>query len=99
MILNMTEGEREFRELFWKLHKKYRLNMHLQESVYENKDDSIEIWREDGEKVEIVCRTKEKDIEDCYRRAVADLQHYDKRQEEKRRKKEEEYGRNAADHH
>lgn len=97
MVLMATEAEREFRELFRNLQKKYRLNMHLQASVYERKDDSIDIWRsEDGKKI---CSVREKDIEDCYKRAIADLQYYDKRQEEKRREREERYGRDAADHY
>lgn len=75
-----TEAEREFRELFKRLRKKYHLWMHLHESVYERQDDQIEIWRkEDGKKVETVCRIKEKDIEDCYRKAVIDLEHYEKK--------------------
>lgn len=79
-----TEAEREFRELFKRLRKKYHLRMHLHSSVYEKKDDLIEIWREeDGKIVETVCRVKEKDIEDCYSRAVIDLEHYEKRMQEK----------------
>lgn len=79
-----TEAEREFRELFKRLRKKYHLGMHLSSSIYEKKDDIIEIWRkEDGRAAETVCRVKEKDIEDCYRKAVIDLEHYEKRMQEK----------------
>lgn len=78
MKLHMTEAEKEFRELYGRMRKEYGLWMHLQSSIYERKDDMIEIWRmEDGRNKETVCRVKEKDIEDCYRKAVIDLKHYD----------------------
>lgn len=85
MILEMTEAEREFRALFRELRKKYNLGMHLQTSIYERKDDLIEIWRcdEEGKRVETVCRIKRKDIEDCYKIAIGDLRFYDKRRREK----------------
>ena len=73
-----TEEEREFRKLYRELRKKYGLRMHLSASVYERNDDLIEIWRDrDGREAETVCRIREKDIEDCYRKAVIDLKHYD----------------------
>lgn len=79
------EAEREFRQLYEKLRKKYNLEMHSKSSIYERVDDLIEIWRYEGEKiVETVSRVKEKDIEDCYRRAAADLIWYDKRKSEEK---------------
>lgn len=80
MCLHMTEEEREFRELYGKMRKEYGLWMHLHSSIYEWEDDIIEIWRmEDGKNKEAVCRVKEKDIEDCYKKAIIDLKHYDLR--------------------
>lgn len=73
----MTEAEREFRELYGRMRKEYGLWMHLNASVFEWKDDIIEIWGREGGKKKTVCRVKEKDIEDCYRKAVMDLKHYD----------------------
>ncbi len=73
-----TEGEREFRKLYRELRKKYGLRMHLHDNIYKKKDKVIEIWRDrDGRAAETVCRIREKDIEDCYRKAVIDLKHYD----------------------
>lgn len=81
--VQQTDAEREFRKLFGRLRKKYNLGMHLKASIYEKVDDLIEIWREEGGKaVETVCRIKEKDIEDCYRRAIIDLNYFDKRKSE-----------------
>lgn len=80
MKLHMTEAEREFRELYGRMRKEYSLWMHLHSSIYEREDDIIEIWRmEDGRNKETVCRVKEKDIEDCYKKAIIDLKHYDLR--------------------
>ena len=91
MVLETTGAEQEFRRLFGRLRKKYGLWMHLHSSVYEKQDDLIEIWRmEDGRNKETVCRVKEKDIEDCYRKAVIDLEHYEKRMQEKETCRQEE---------
>lgn len=78
--VQMTEAEREFRKLYLESRKKYNMRMHLTASVYENRDDSIEIWRmEDGKRMETVSRVKRKDIEECYGIAVLDLELYDER--------------------
>lgn len=78
--VQMTEAEREFRKLYLESRKKYNMRMHLTASVYENRDDSIEIWRmEDGKRMETVSRVKRKDIEECYGIAVLDLKFYDER--------------------
>lgn len=80
---NITEASREFDRLYKELSVKYNLGMHTSSSIYERKDDLIEIWRwENGKRVETVCRIKEKDIEDCYKKAIVDLRWYDKRRRE-----------------
>ena len=79
--VQMTKAEREFRELFRELGKKYGLSMHSRSSIYENRDDMIEIWREEGGKTEIISRVKRKDIEECYEIAVVDLKFYDERKQ------------------
>lgn len=85
MILKITEEERRFRELYRRLRKEYGLWMHLYTSVYEEKDDIIEIWQmEDGKNKETICRVKEKNIEDCYKKAVIDLKHYERKMKAKK---------------
>ncbi|MBD5550458.1 MAG: hypothetical protein HDQ96_04675 [Lachnospiraceae bacterium] len=82
--VQQTEAEREFWKLYKRLRKKYHLTMHLSASVYEKRDDSIEIWRdEDGKRAETVCRIKREDIEECYEIAVLDLKFYEKRMQER----------------
>ena len=53
--VQMTKAEREFRELFRELGKKYGLSMHSRSSIYENRDDMIEIWREEGHMPQVIC--------------------------------------------
>lgn len=80
-----SDAMREFQRLFGKLRKKYKLGMHSHESIYENEDSLIEIWRNDenGKRIKTISRVKRKDAEECYRIAASDLMMYDKWQQEK----------------
>lgn len=85
--MDVTEAEKEFNKIYGKMREKYCLKMHSGSSVYRNKDDFIKIWRvgEDGGHIETVSSVKDKDIENCYKKAATDLEFYDRIKTERRR--------------
>ena len=82
---------RKFYEIYRPLQKKYNLRYHMHFSIYESEDDLIEIWEYNGEtRGKCIVREKEKEIIDCYKRAIDDLKNYKQEREGK------EHGRSAA---
>lgn len=80
---------KKFYEIYRPLQKKYNLRYHIHFDIYD--DGLIEIWKYRGETKEIcICRVKEKEDVDCYKRAIEYLKYYGKEREEG------EHGRNTA---
>lgn len=71
--------EREFRELYGKLRKKYGLEKHEYSSVYESRDDLIEIWGFERGKRKCICSIRRRDIKECYAIAILDLEFYEEK--------------------
>lgn len=71
------EAARKFRGLFERLRRKYDLEKHEYWSIYENRDDMVEIWIREGEKRKFISRVRRKDIRECYEIAILDLKFYD----------------------
>ena len=68
----------EFHSIYDPLRKAHNLRMSSHSSIYESEDDWIEIWEYEGErKKKLVVREKEKNIEDCYKRAIEELKSYE----------------------
>lgn len=77
-----TEVVREFYALYRPLQKKYNLRYHMHFSLYD--DGLIEIWEYEGEtKKRCISIAREESDIDCYRRAIDDLQHYQRDKEER----------------
>lgn len=82
---------RKFYEIYRPLQKKYNLRSHMHFSIYESKDDPIEIWEYNGEtRGKCIVRAKETEDIDCYKRAIDELENYKQEREERER------GRSAA---
>ena len=73
------EAGRELQKIYNKIGKKYGLWKREYSSIYENRDDLIEIWRFEGGKKKYICRVKRKSIEECYEIAVLDLKFFEER--------------------
>lgn len=79
---------RKFNEIYNPLRKKYNLRSHIHSSIYESEDDLIEIWEYNGEtRGKCIVREKEKEIIDCYKRAIDDLKNYKQEREERERER------------
>lgn len=79
---------RKFYEIYNPLRKKYNLRSHMHSSIYESEDDLIEIWEYDGEtRRKCIVREKEKEIIDCYKRAIDDLKNFKQEREERERER------------
>ena len=77
-----SEVVRKFYEIYRPLQKKHNLKLHTHFDIYD--DGRIEIWECEGETcVKHVCRVKEKEDIECYRKAIQELEHY-RREKEKR---------------
>ena len=78
---------RKFYEIYRPLQKKYNLRLHTHFDIYD--DGRIEIFEYEGEvRGKYVCRIKEKEDIECYRKAIQELENY--------RKEKSKYGANTA---
>lgn len=71
-----VDGElvKRFYRIFRPLQKKYKLQMHSYFSVYD--EALIEIYIYEGEKRCYICKFKEEDAEDCYSKAIRELERF-----------------------
>ena len=68
---------RKFYEIYRPLQKRNNLRLHSRFSIYE--DGVIEIWEYIGEqRSRCVCKAKEEDEIECYKRAIEALESYGK---------------------
>ncbi len=80
---------KEFYGLYALLSREYNVRIHTKFSM--SSDGLIEAWKYEGERRgECICRIREKEDIDCYKKATRILQRYKKEREE------EEYERSAA---
>lgn len=83
-----SEVLKKFYEIYRPLQRRNNLRMYSHCSIYEKDDAFIEIWEYEGEKkVRNICRAKEENEIDCYRRAIDALEAYGKKGEIKEHEK------------
>lgn len=71
---------KRFYEVYRPLQKRHNLRLHSHFSIYD--DGLIEIWEYKGEKrSKCVCKIKEENDIDCYKRATDELKNYGKEKE------------------
>lgn len=64
-----------FYRIYRQMQKKYNLHMHTHFSLYE--EGLIEIWTyEGGVRKRYICKLKEENEADCYRKAIRELERY-----------------------
>lgn len=76
-----SEVVRQFYEIYRQLQKKHNLRLRIHFDIYD--DGRIEIREYEGETCgKYVCKVKEKEDIECYRKAIQELEHY-RREKEK----------------
>lgn len=73
---------KKFYEIYIPLARKYNLRSHMHFSV--DDDGIIEAWEYEGEiRGKCVCRVKEENDAECYKRATEELEYYKKEREDR----------------